>query len=160
MLIQLNVPLVYVLVCRDRYGRLKWRGHAHNLTTTEGKNSLGNVYLRNGTQIAAWYVGLKNVGAVAVTDTAASHAGWTEFQDYTESDRQTLTLAAFSGGTSNNTAAPAVFNINATGTVAGAFVASVATKGSGSGVLLSVADFSASLAVEAADELTVSVSVT
>lgn len=154
------LPFVYSVTCLDRLGRLRWYERIDNLTTIEGENSLGNIYLRNSTQIPAWFIGLKGTGAVSTADTAASHAAWTEFTSYSESVRQTLTLAAFSAGASNNTAAPGVFTVNGAGTVGGAFVASVSTKGSGSGVLFSVANFSADLPVEATDVLTVNVSVT
>lgn len=156
---ELALPLVYSVECRDTSGRLKWREVIHNLTTTEGKNSLGNVYLRASTQITAWYVGLKGTGAVSAADTAASHAAWAEFTSYSESVRQTLTLAAFSSGASNNSSSPAVFTLNGSGTVGGAFVASVSTKGSTSGVLFSVANFASDQAVAASDVLTITVSV-
>jgi hypothetical protein len=156
----LVLPLVYSVECRDADGRLKWRERIHNLVTTEGKNSLGNVYFRASAQITAWFVGLKNTGTIAASDTAATHGGWAEFTSYSEATREALTLAAFSSGTSTNTASPAVFTISGSGTVAGAFVASVSAKSSGSGVLYSVADFSSPQTVVATDEITVTVTVT
>lgn len=156
----LALPLVYSVECRDADGRLKWHEEVHNLVTTEGKNHLGNVYFRGTTPITTWYVGLKNAGTIAAADTAASHAGWTDFTSYSESTRQTLTLAAFSSGVTNNSAAPAVFTISAGGTVAGAFVVSNSSKTGTTGTLYSVADFSAAQPVAAADVLTVTVSVT
>jgi hypothetical protein len=158
---ELALPLSYSVECRDASGRLKWREDVHNLTTTEGENSIINVYLRGSTQITSWFVGLKGAGAVSAADTHASHAAWTEFTGYSESTREALTLAAASAGASSNAASLAEFTINAAGTVAGAFVASVSTKGStGAGVLLSVADFSSALTVASTDVLTVTISVT
>ena len=77
-----TLPFTYGIRCSDRFGRLRWYERIDNLTTIEGENSLINVYLRNATQIAAWYIGLKGTGAVSTADTAASHASWTEFTWY------------------------------------------------------------------------------
>jgi hypothetical protein len=148
---------VYGFECRGPDGRLKWRESCGNLVTTEGKNSLGNVYFRGATQITSWYVGLKGAGTAAVGDTAASHAGWAEITDYDEAARQTLTLAAYSGGSASNVAALAVFNITATVTVDGAFVTSVSTKGGTTGVLYSVGSFSVARSLINGDEFTVTV---
>lgn len=153
-------PLTYSVECRDASGRLKWREEIHNLVTTEGKNHLGNVYFRGTTPVTTWYVGLKQSGTIAAGDTAASHAGWSDFTSYNESVRQTLTLSAFSSGASSNSGSPAVFTINASGTVAGAFVVSNSSKTGNTGTLYSVADFSAAQTVAAADVLTITVSVT
>ena len=160
-MMKLALPFVYGISC-FRDGRLIWYERTENLTTIEGENSLINVYLRNATQIPAWFIGLKGTGAVSTADTHASHAAWTEFTSYAEAVRQTLTLSAASAGAASNTASPGVYTINGTGTVGGAFIASISTKGSVSGaaVLFSVANFSADMAVEAADVLTIVASVT
>ena len=75
MIIQMGLSFLYHVRCLDKYGNIKWEELFHNLTTTEGVNSLGNVYFRAQTQITAWYVGLKQAGTIAAGDTAASHAG-------------------------------------------------------------------------------------
>ena len=60
---------------------------------------------------------------------------------YSESVRQTLTLAAAASGSASNTASKAAFSINATVTAGGAFVTSDSTKSGTSGNLFSVSAF-------------------
>lgn len=131
----------YVVEHRDLDGRLTWRDEFENLVTTAGKNLLGNVMFGATSKSAAWYLGLKGTGTAAVGDTMASHAGWSEVTGYSESARQTLTLASFSSGTANNSGSPAVFTINASVTVAGVFLGDNSTKGGATGTLYSAGDF-------------------
>ena len=132
----------YVVLHRDLDGRITWRDEFDNLVTTAGKNLLGNVMFGATAKSAAWYLGLKGTGTAAVGDTMASHAGWSEVTGYSESVRQTLTLASFSSGTANNSGSPAVFTINASVTVAGVFLADSNTKGGATDTLYSAGDFS------------------
>jgi nucleoid-associated protein YgaU len=75
----------------------------------------------------------------------ASHAGWTEYVNYSNANRVTATFAAATTATPSvvtNTASAAVFNINgAGGTVAGAFLTSANDKSGTTGTLFSAADF-------------------
>jgi hypothetical protein len=76
----------------------------------------------------------------------ALHGGWTEVTAYSESTRPTATLAAATNANPSvvtNTASKAVFTINGTTTVGGAFLTSNNTKGGSTGTLFSAADFSA-----------------
>jgi hypothetical protein len=76
----------------------------------------------------------------------ASHGGWTEVTDYSQSARPTATFAAATNANPSvvtNTASKAVFSINATTTVGGAFLTSNDTKGGSTGTLFSAADFQA-----------------
>lgn len=130
----------YVVEHHDLDGRLTWRDEIDNLVTTAGKNLLGNVMFGATSKSAAWYLGLKGTGTAAVGDTASSHAGWSEVTGYSESTRQTLTLASFSSGTANNSGSPAVFTINTTVTVAGVFAIDNSTKGGALGTIYSVGD--------------------
>lgn len=149
----------YRITCRAPNGSTRWdTGPFDNLVTTAGKNDLINVGFGAGTQKPSWYVLLKGAGTAAAADTAASHAGWSEVTAYGESVRQAFTPAAASGGSTSNTASPAVFTINGSATIAGAGLISNSTKGGSSGVLYSVGDFGASLTVVAADVVTVTVS--
>lgn len=134
---------------RDASGLLIARRRCRNLVTTVGKNHLINVEFRGSTQSTAWYVGLKGTGSAAASDTSASHAGWSEITAYSQSTRQALTLAAASGGSSNNSASPAVFTINASATIAGAFIIDNSTKGGTTGALFNAADFSAPVTLSA-----------
>jgi hypothetical protein len=118
----------------------RWRATWRNVVTTAGKNSLGEVYFRSGTQITAWYLGLlgaPGVGsfAVAASDTMASHAGWAEITAYSETTRRALTLGAFSAGAADNSGSLATFTMNASYTVKGLFTVSVSTKSGTTGAL-------------------------
>jgi hypothetical protein len=133
-----------------------------NLVTNEGKNKLWDVMFRNQTPIATWYIGLiDNAGfsAVAPTDVMNSHAGWTEFDDYTEAVRQTWVVAAAASQAISNSGTPAIFTVNATGAVRGIFVTSVSTKNGTTGVLWSGALFTASLTVANGDSIKITYTV-
>jgi hypothetical protein len=74
----------------------------------------------------------------------ASHAGWTEIVPYSNANRVTASFATATTANPSvvtNTASPAVFNINATATVGGAFLTSNNTKSGSTGTLFSAADF-------------------
>jgi hypothetical protein len=60
----------------------------------------------------------------------------------------------------DNSASKAVFNINATATVAGAFMADNSTKSGTSGTLLGAGDFASARAVEIGDVLNVTMTAT
>jgi hypothetical protein len=140
----------YNLVCRDRYGNVKWEETIRNLVTTEGKNDIVDKYFKGSAYTAAWYLGLKGTGSAAVGDTLASHSGWTEVTPYS-GNRPAITFGTTSGG--SNTASAVSISINATATVAGAFIASVNTGTSGK--LYSAGDFAASRSVASGDTLNV-----
>jgi hypothetical protein len=76
----------------------------------------------------------------------SSHIGWTEVTDYSEANRPTATFAAATNANPSvvtNTASKAVFTINGTTVVGGAFLTSNNTKGGTTGTLFSAADFGA-----------------
>jgi hypothetical protein len=107
---------------------------------------MNTTYFNSGTQVTTWYVGLitgpGSGTTIAAGDTLASHAGWTEFTNYTGNRKAAVFATATTADPSviTNTASPAQFAITgAGGTVAGAFLASVATGTSG--VLFSASDF-------------------
>jgi len=103
--------------------------------------------LTSVTQITTWYLGLYGAGASntpAAGDTMSSHAGWTEVTTYSNANRVTATFATATTANPSvvtNSASPAVFNINGTTTVGGAFLTSNNTKGGTTGTLFSAADF-------------------
>jgi hypothetical protein len=156
----LGLKNVWTIECYDSEGNLKWGETKKNLVTTEGLNHVLSSTLDGGTQITAWYVGLKGTGSAAAGDTMASHAGWTEDQNYSQSVRQTLTLGTASAGSIDNSASKATYSINATTTIAGAFITSDSTKGGTSGTLYGVVDFASSRAVISGDTLEVTVTLT
>lgn len=147
---------VYDFVCFDAQGNEKWRESIHNLVTTGGKNDMLNQYFKGSAYTAAWFMGLKGTGSASSTDTLASHSGWTEVTPYS-GNRPTIAFGTTSAG--SNTATQLSITINATATVAGAFIASVNT-GTG-GILYSAADFAASRGVASGDvmQITPTVSV-
>lgn len=142
--------ITYDVVCVGADGQEKWREQVRNLVTTEGKNEIIDKYFKGSSYTASWYLGLKGTGSAAAGDTLASHSGWTEGTPYA-GNRPAVTWGTTSGG--SNTATTVSISINATATVAGAFLATV-NSGS-SGKLYSASDFSASRSVASGDTLNV-----
>lgn len=134
----------YTIECYDKDGILKWTAETKNLVVNVGLQYMAGVALTSTTQITAWYIGLYGAGASntpAATDTLATHGGWTEITPYSGS-RPSATFAAATNANPSvvtNSASPASYSINATATVGGAFLCSVASGTSGT--LFSAADF-------------------
>lgn len=119
-----------------RDGQVVWVEEFDNLVVDVGLNDSLDKHLKGSGYTAAWYVGLTAATpTVDHADTMASHAGWTEFTDYSELVRQTLTLGAVSGGSVDNSASKAVFTISGNGTVGGAFLVTNSTKSGATGTL-------------------------
>ena len=138
---------VFNIICRDKNGNLKWTAESKNLVVNVGLQYMAGSALTSTTQVTTWYLGLYGAGASntpAAGDTMASHAGWTEVTAYSNANRVTATFVAPSAlnpSVVTNTASPAVFNINGTATVGGAFLTSDNTKSGTTGTLFSAADF-------------------
>ena len=143
----------FTIQCYDKDGKLKWEDANHNLVVNGGLQYMCSCALTAGatavTQITAWYIGLYGAGASnnpAAADTMSSHAGWTEAVPYSNATRPACTFVAATTANpsvATNSASVAVFNINATATVGGAFLVSNNTKSGTTGTLFSAADFSA-----------------
>lgn len=119
------------VTCRGPDGKVKWVDEIRNLVVNQGLDHLLSAALAGGTQITAWYLGLIDATpTIAGGDTLASHAGWAEVSDYT-GDRKAWTAGSVSGQSVSNSASVATFAINASVTVGGAFLASVATGTAG-----------------------------
>ena len=146
----------YHVTCYDSTGQLKWEDGFKNLVVTAGRNQYLDATLKTGVTSPLWYVGLKGVGTVVADDTVASHAGWAELTGYTQSTRPQWVSGTISNGSLSNNPA-AVFTINATATIAGAFMANNNTKGGTAGILLGAGDFSSSRAVESGDTLNITI---
>lgn len=137
----------YVVECFDKDGNLKWVAESKNLVVNVGLQYMAGSALTSTTQITTWYLGLYGAGASntpAAGDTMASHVGWTENTDYSEANRPAATFAAATNANPSvvtNTASKAVFTMNATTTIGGAFLTSNNTKGGSTGTLFSAADF-------------------
>jgi hypothetical protein len=140
---------VFTVQCFDKNGQLKWEAQSPNLVVNVGLKDMNDKYFSGSSYTAAWYIGLYGAASSnnpAAGDTAASHAGWTEVTTYSQSTRP---AASFGAATTadpsviSNSGSPAVFSINGSTTVGGAFLISNSTKGGTTGILFSAADFQA-----------------
>lgn len=154
---RVSVKTVYKVWCHDRAGKLKWVDGFENLVVTEGLNDLLTRLAKTIPGSVAWFVGLKGTGTPAAGDTMASHASWSTIQPYSDGTRPAFTPGTVSAGSLDNSASKAVFNINATATVFGAFFTDNNTKSGTSGKLYGAGDFAASRGVADGDTLNVQV---
>lgn len=140
---------VYRIECRDKDGNLKWSAESHNLVVNVGLQDMNDKYFSGSSYTATWYIGLYGAAASntpAATDTASSHAGWTEIVPYSNATRPACSFGSATNANPSvitNSASPAQFNINATATVGGAFLISNNTKSGTTGILFSASDFQA-----------------
>jgi hypothetical protein len=127
-----------------RNGELAWTETVHNQVMTAGINDFLTQYFKGSAYTAAFFVGLvdnASFSAYSAADTMASHAGWLESAAYSNATRPALTLGTAAAGSIDNSASKAVFNINATATILGAFVATNSTKSGTTGTLYGAASF-------------------
>jgi hypothetical protein len=136
---------VFHVQCLDKDGNLKWETTEHNLVVNEGLQNMNTEYFKGSTYSASFFLGLitgpGSGTTFAAADTLASKA-WTEYTDYSGSRKAVTFGTATTADPSviSNTASPASFTISgAGGTVAGAFLCTVASGTSG--VLFSESDF-------------------
>lgn len=138
---------VFTVQCISADGQVKWEESLSNLVVNGGLKDMNDKYFRGSSYTATWYIGLYGAASSndpAATDTASSHAGWTEVVPYSNATRPACTFAAASTADPSvitNSASPASFTINATATVGGAFLISDNTKSGTTGVLFSASDF-------------------
>ena len=138
---------LFEIKCHDKNGNLKWEAQSKNLVVNAGLAYMAGTALTSVTQITSFFLGLYGAGASntpAAGDTMASHAGWTEDTTYSNGTRVAATFVTATTANPSvvtNSASPAVFNINATATVGGAFLTSDNTKSGTTGTLFSAADF-------------------
>jgi hypothetical protein len=136
---------VFHVQCLDKDGNLKWETSEHNLVVNEGLQNMNTEYFKGSTYSASFFLGLitgpGSGTTFAAADTLASKA-WTEYTDYSGSRKAVTFGTATTADPSviSNTASPASFTISgAGGTVAGAFLCTVASGTSG--ILFSESDF-------------------
>lgn len=142
---------VYTVTCVGPDGVEKWSDTFHNLVMNGGVANMNSVYFASGTQTNTWYLGLVtgpgSGTTYSATDTLASHGatgsgGWTENTDYTPSGRKAVTFGSATNANPSvitNSASPSSFAMNATATIAGAFLCNAASGTTG--VLFSAGDF-------------------
>lgn len=139
----------YTLTCISATGQVKWVAEAENLVVNAGLKDMNDKYFSGVGYTATWYLGMYGPAATndpAAADTMASHAGWTEVTGYSQATRPACTFDAATladPSIISNTGSPAVYSVNATITVGGAFLTSDNTKGGATGVLFSAVDFDA-----------------
>ena len=137
----------FIVECFDKDGSLKWREDNDNLVVNVGLQDMNTQYFKGSAYTALWYVGLYGAAATnnpAAGDTMASHAGWTENTTYSNATRPQAvfgTATTANPSVISNSASVAVFNINGTTTVGGAFLVNNSTKGGTTGTLFSASDF-------------------
>jgi hypothetical protein len=136
---------VFTVTCYDSEGKEKWVDICPNLVVNVGLQDMNSKYFTGSSYTAAWYIGLVNGTSASTTfsggDTLASHVGWDENSSYS-GNRKALSFGAATladPSNINNASSAASFTMNANATIAGAFVANVATGTSGT--LFSVSDF-------------------
>ena len=169
---------VYHVECRDAEGNLKWEESFPNLVNAVGKQLLLDTLLRTSATYTTVgpFLGLISGASptFAAADTMVTHAGWTEFINYTvggSAVRGTAVFAASSsaGTTPTNvttsTAAAITYTITgAGGTVGGCFLTTgagaVSTLSSTAGTLYSAGAFSTAKITTAGDTVAVTYSTT
>ena len=142
----------YTVTCIAADGTIRWEETFKNLVVNVGKTDLLNKYFAGSSYTATWYLGLVD-GASTPTynaaDTMSSHSGWTENVGYSQSTRPAAAFGAASAsgggagtaGTGTISTSATAFTINATGTIAGAFLTTVSTKSGTTGTLYSAGSF-------------------
>lgn len=118
-----------------------WCEEFDNLVTTAGLNKYLDATLKTGLASPLWYVGLKNTGTVVLADTMASHGGWTTNTTYSTTPNPAWTPGSVAAGSVDNSGSVAVFTMNGTTTIYGAFLTDNSTVGASTGILLGAGDF-------------------
>ena len=136
---------VYTVECVGADGQVKWTDTFHNLVMNEGVQDMNAQYFKGSAYTASPFLGLVTGPGSGTTfaagDTLASHVGWTESTAYAGS-RKAVTFGTATKANppvTTNSAAPSSFAMNATVTIGGAFLCTVASGTSG--VLFSAGDF-------------------
>ena len=141
---------VFTVTCRDKDGNLKWEESNPNLVVNVGLQDMNAKYFVGTTYTAAWYLGLITGPSSGTTfsagDTLASHGatgsgGWSEDTNYAGNRKACTFGTATTADPSviTNALNTASFTMNATTTIAGAFLTNVASGTSG--ILFSASDF-------------------
>lgn len=124
---------VFTVQCFDKDGNLKWDVEAPNLVVNEGLKFLNDTFFAGTAYTAGWFLGLisgpGSGNVFSAANTLASHAGWTEYVNYS-GNRGGITFGAgtLADPSVISNPGPTPFAITgAGGTVAGAFLTNVAT---------------------------------
>ena len=167
----------YHVVCRDAEGNVKWEDQFPNLVNAVGKQLMLDTLLSGSAYTTVGpYLGLiSGAGPTfAAADTMASHAGWTEFVNYTVGGSAVRGTASFASATSTGTTPTNVTTKAATaitytitgagGTVSGCFLVTgsgaSSTQSNTSGTLYSAGAFATAKITTAGDTVSVTYSTT
>jgi hypothetical protein len=142
---QVGAGGMYTVECVGADGQVKWTDTFHNLVVNQGVQDMNAQYFKGAAYTAAFFLGLVTGPGSGTTfaagDTLASHAGWTESAAYAGSRKAVTfgTATTANPSVTTNSASPSSFVMNATVTIGGAFLCTVASGSSG--VLFSAGDF-------------------
>ena len=168
---------VYHVVCRDADGNIKWEDQFPNLVNAVGKQLMLDTLLSGTTYTTVGpFLGLISGASPTFTaaDTMVTHAGWTEFVNYTVGGSAVRGTAAFSAASSSGTtpsnvttktASAITYTITgAGGTVGGCFLVTgagaVNTQSSTAGTLYSAGAFATAKVTTAGDTVSVTYATT
>jgi hypothetical protein len=168
---------VYHVVCKDAEGNVKWEDSFPNLVNAVGKQLMLDTLLAGSAYTTVGpYLGLINGASPTFTaaDTMTSHAGWTEFINYTVGGSAVRGTASFSAATSSGTtpsnvttksAAAITYTITgAGGTVGGCFLVTgsgaSSTQSNTGGTLYSAGAFATAKVTTVGDTVSVTYSTT
>lgn len=167
----------YHVECRDKDGNLKWEEEFPNLVVAVGKQLMLDTLLKGTSYtVVGPYLGLISGSGNTFTaaDTMSSHAGWTEFINYTVGGSAIRGTAVFASATSSGSSPTNVTTSAATaitytitgagGVVGGCFLVTgsgaSSTQGNTSGTLYSAGDFATAKTTTAGDTVSVTYSTT
>ena len=168
----------YHVACRDKDGNLKWEEEFENQVNQVGKILMLTALLQTTTTLVGPYLGLVSGSGntFSPTDTMTSHAGWTEFVNYTVGGSAVRGTAVFATPTGNNNTTPGSNIVTASaaaitytitgagGTVGGCFLVTgsgaSATQSNTSGTLYSSGAFGTAKITTAGDTVSVTYSTT
>jgi len=166
----------YHVECRDKDGNFKWEESFPNLVNAIGKQLLLDTLLKGvAYTVVGPFLGLINASPTFLAaDTMTSHAGWTEFTNYTVSASPVRGTAVFAAATSTGLSPSNVTSSAATaitytitgagGTVAGCFLVTgtgaASTQSNTGGTLYSAGAFAVAKITTAGDTVAVTYSTT
>jgi len=172
-----GVEGIYHVECRDAAGNLKWTEEFPNLVNAIGKQLMLDTLLKGSAYtVTGPYLGLIGTTSptFAASDTMTSHAGWTEFVNYTVGGSAVRGTAVFGSSTSSgsspsnvttSTASAITYTITgAGGNVTGCFLTlgsgASSTQSNTGGTLYSAGAFGTAKTTTAGDTVSVTYSTT
>jgi len=154
---ELRIGSDWEIVCVDKDGNTKWVEEVSNRVVLQGVNAVLDIIFRSAGFTSQWYMGLKDDGVVASTDTMEIHPGWVELTDYV-GDRKLTTFNPAGNNIIENNGLRPTFDITANDTIYGMFITDAESTSDPSDVLLSAINFTTARDVIIGDELKVSIS--